>query len=347
MTYAYVGCRTTKERNARGKGLKVYSIDDATNQWTQIQLLSDLVNPSYQAFDQTRRFLYTVHGDLEQVSAFAIGDDGKLSFLNTVSSQGHNPVFITVDPSNRYCFVVNLQGGNILTFGRKEDGSLTEAIHETKMPGNKEGLTSCPHQCLIDPSGKYLLVPAQGRANGYGQIRVYAIQDDGSLLQTDAVKARPGTEPRNVAFHHNNRFAYLIHEWGNNVTYYQFDQKSGKLSPKQIVSSLPETYTGNGQASTVVVHPTKDYLYASNRLHDSIAVYAIDHETGYLTNIQFYPSLGTTPRFITLDKTGNYLYAANEDSDTITVFTIDQNTGLLTYSGQTIKTESPVCVIFN
>ena len=29
MRYAYVGCRTTKERNARGEGLKTYEIQPA------------------------------------------------------------------------------------------------------------------------------------------------------------------------------------------------------------------------------------------------------------------------------------------------------------------------------
>src|SRR3954469_1896198 len=38
---AYVGCRTTKERNARGEGINVYRVDPATGTWTHVQLLKD------------------------------------------------------------------------------------------------------------------------------------------------------------------------------------------------------------------------------------------------------------------------------------------------------------------
>lgn len=44
-TYAYIGCRTTKERNARGKGIRVYEITDGT--WQLKQIAEGQVNPSY------------------------------------------------------------------------------------------------------------------------------------------------------------------------------------------------------------------------------------------------------------------------------------------------------------
>ena len=97
MSYAYVGCRTTRERNARGKGLKVYEISEATGEWKEIQCLETLPNPSYQAMDLEEKYLYSVHGDNTQVSSYKIEADGTLSALNTIEIGGKNPVFITPD----------------------------------------------------------------------------------------------------------------------------------------------------------------------------------------------------------------------------------------------------------
>ena len=88
MSYAYVGCRTTRERNARGKGLKVYEISEAAGEWKEIQCLETLPNPSYQAMDLEEKYLYSVHGDNTQVSSYKIEADGTLSALNTIEIGG-------------------------------------------------------------------------------------------------------------------------------------------------------------------------------------------------------------------------------------------------------------------
>lgn len=96
---AYIGCRTTKERNARGKGIRV--MEAAPEGWKEIQLVENLVNPSFQCLDQTGKFLYSIHGDFSEISAFAVADDGRLTYLNTVSTGGVNPVHLSADRTNR------------------------------------------------------------------------------------------------------------------------------------------------------------------------------------------------------------------------------------------------------
>ena len=109
MSYAYVGCRTTKERNARGKGLKVFEINDKTGDWNLIQCLkTEEENPSYQTLDNEGNFLYSVHGDKTKVSSYKILEDGTLSPLNMIDIGGKNPVFITADRTNRFLVVAAL-----------------------------------------------------------------------------------------------------------------------------------------------------------------------------------------------------------------------------------------------
>ena len=59
--FAYVGCRTTKERKARGKGIRIFEIENGT--WKPVGLLEGPVNPSYFCLNEAQDMLYTIHGD--------------------------------------------------------------------------------------------------------------------------------------------------------------------------------------------------------------------------------------------------------------------------------------------
>ena len=106
--FAYVGSRTTRERNARGDGINVYRGDGATGRWTHLQLVSGLANPAYLAFDRSKQFLYAVHGDLSDISAFSIDPAaGRLTLINSAGTFGNNPVHLAIDPTNRFIVVAN------------------------------------------------------------------------------------------------------------------------------------------------------------------------------------------------------------------------------------------------
>lgn len=344
MKTAYIGCRTTRERNARGKGLKVCRVmDDGT--YSEIQLIEKMENPSYQCIDRNKEFLYTVHGDKNEVSAFRIQKDGRLEYLNTVGNVGKNPVFITTDSTNHFLYAASLQGGCVNVLKRREDGQAEEPFYKAHLPGKTEEGLSHAHQCLWDVNEKYLFVPAQGRRIGYGEVNVFRKMEDGTLEKTDCFLARELDEPRHGAIHPNNRFYYVVNERGNSVTFCLFDEEKGMLEAKQIVQALPETYVGEGQASALLVHPSGRFLYESNRIHDSITIYSIDQNTGYLKGIGNVPCLGKTPRFMTFTPDGE-LAVANEDSDDIRFFKTNDRTGELIYTDKVFYTESPVCITY-
>lgn len=347
MTIAYVGCRTTKERNARGKGLKVYSISESSGEWKQIQCLSTEENPSYQTLDLTNNYLYSVHGDFTKISSYVIKKDGTLDFLNMIDIGGKNPVYITVDKTNKYVVVATLQGGAVYVIRRNNDGSLGEIVNKTCMEGKSEGFISFAHQCIWDIKKDYLFVVTQARLQGFGMVRVFRFNSsDGSLEETDTYYSRTYDEPRHVCIHPNNRFIYLINEKGNKMTYLEFDEVSGKLMARQNLPSLPDTYTGEGQASASVLDKNGEILIGSNRIHESIVLYRIDQHTGYMKELGYYPTLGLTPRFMSFNLDYSKFYVANEDSDTIVEMKLDSTNGKMEYTGRIIRTESPVCITF-
>lgn len=360
--FAYVGCRTSKKRHARGKGISIYRIVDDGN-W-QLKEIIPAESPSFLIMDQTKKYLYVAHGDTCDVSAYQILSDGGLSYLNTVSAQGKNPVYGTIARNNRFLFVATLQGGTVTTFPILLNGCLGDAIHVEHLEGLSEKGPSYAHQCEIDRSGEYLLVPTQSRGVGYERVWVFKIDNEtGKLKYICHSTARKYDEPRHLAFSIDNRFVYLVNERGNSIRTFQFDAQSGSINPIQVVSTLPETYVAPAMASEVVVRGDGKYTYISNRVHEGMEItqeeiYAQEHETetivrfendqntGFLKNPIYVSCEGKTPRFMTLTPDSKQLIVANMDSDTLKFFDVSSRDGIPQYTGQTVVTGSPTAVVF-
>jgi 6-phosphogluconolactonase len=348
--FAYVGARTTKERNARGNGLNVYQVNARTGVWTPVQMMADLVNPSFLAFDRSKQHLYAVHGDLSDITAFAIDPaTGTLSKINRQSTQGTNPVHLAADPTNQFFVVANHITSTLALLPRHADGSLGTVVDLVKLegkigPNRTEQPFAKPHQVEFDPTGKFVIVPDKG----LDCLFTYRVNvETGKLVQVgQAIGAREGSGPRHIAFHPAGRRAYVINELDSTLTAYHFDSATGGLQPFQLVSSLPDSFTGNSRASEIAMSHDGRFLYASNRGYDSIAIFSIDVATGKLAPTAWQPSLGKTPRFFALDPTGRFLFVANEDSDEIVTFAIDRSDGSLSPTGETTIVGSPVCIIF-
>lgn len=345
---AYVGARTTRERNARGNGLNVFRVD--AGGWTHVQLLDGLVNPAFLAFDRSRRFLYAVHGDLSEITGFSIDpQSGRLTQLNHQSTEGKNPVHLAIDPTNRFVVVANHVTSTLALLTREDDGSLGPVVDLVKLDGKigphrVEQPFAKPHQVEFDPSGQFIVVPDKG----LDAVFTYRL-DKGTRKLVPAGKssqARESSGPRHVAFSPHGRTAYVINELDSSVTAYRFDVGTGTLEPFQIVSSLPDTFTGNSRASEIGVSPDGRFVYASNRGYDSIVIFAIESQTGRLAPIGWQGTDGRTPRFFAIDPSGRFLFAANEDSDAIVPFEIDRAKGTLRRSGEQIRVGSPVCILF-
>ena len=348
--FAYVGAFTTPERKGHGDGIHVYRIDPVSGNWTQVQQVP-LVNPSFLAVDHAQRFLYSVHADLDEVSAYAIDQaSGRLTPLNRQSCGGKNPVHLAVDATNRFIVTANYGGGSVGVVPINEDGNLGTRTDLVSLPGEpgpnrKEQASSHPHDCPFDPAGHFILVPDKG----LDRVFVFWLDTaNGKLMPNDPpfVATREGAGPRHIAFHPGMGFAYVIDELDSTVTGYRYHAGGGALQPVQVVPSTPQSFTGNNTGAEIVVAPSGRFVYASNRGHDSIAIFAVDHAQGTLTPIGWEPTQGKTPRFFALDPTANFLYAANQVSDTIVTFRVNPATGRLSPTGQVIQTGSPVCIIF-
>ena len=348
--YAYIGCFTTAQRKARGKGISVYHIDTSSGAWSLIEVFETIANPGYVALDSKRRFLYASHGDGDTVSAYAIDPQThRLKFLNQQPSSGDNGPHLAVDPGDRYVVVAN--GPGIVVLPIKADGSLAASTDAVIPPGKEgpykreQGLGAHPHQVVFDPAGQFVISPDKG----VDTTHIYRLDwPSGKLVPHDPpfVKSRYGAGPRHLAFHPVRPLAYLINELDSTVTTYQWDGVRGVLTPVHIIPTTPATFVGDNTGAEIAVAPSGNFVYVSNRGHNSIATFAVDAKDGTLAPVGWEPTQGRKPRFFTLDPAGQKLYVANEDSDTIVEFRLDAATGKPLPTGLIIKTGSPSCVAF-
>jgi len=347
--FAYVGCYTTAARYARGDGIHVYRVEP-NGAWTPVQTVGDLVNPSFLVTGREGRVLYSVHGDENYASAFAVDrESGRLRLLNRAASGGKNGVHQALDPSGRFLLVANYSSGNVGVMPIRADGGLEDAAHVVPLPGQPgphrvEQAESHPHQILFDPSGKFVVVPDKGLD------RVFVFRFDaatGKLTPTaqGAGVARSGAGPRHAAFHPSLTVLWVLNEISGTVTTWYWEAERGHLRAAQILSTLTADYTGENTASEIAVGAGGRMVYCSNRGHDSVAAFAVDRTTGLLGSPAWTSTEGRTPRYIGFDPDRRVLYATNEQSDTIVAFRAGEG-GRLERAGQVIRNGSPVSIAF-
>lgn len=274
---------------------------------------------------------------------------GDLTFLNQQSSGGANPAHMAVHPSGKFVIVANYSGSTVETIPILADGPLaapTQVFRHVGDLGPNTGRQEAPHPHMVlpDASGKYVLVNDLGMDATF----VYALdQNAGKLSLVSTVFATPGSGPRHLAWHPNGKIVYSINEMTASLNVYAWDVSSGTLTAVQSdVSTLPPKYQGPFACAEVLVAPSGNFVYASNRGHNSIATYAVDPINSRLNLLGWTATQGETPRGFMLDPSGQYLHVAHQNTANIVSFKVDINTGALTPSGQYLASGSPTCIVF-
>jgi 6-phosphogluconolactonase len=349
----YIGTYTKGE----SKGIYRFDLDLKTGQPSLPEVAAEPINPSFLAIRPNGKSLYCVTEmnssgtKVGAVDALAIGPASeKLRILNLEQSKGIGPCHVSVDRSGNFLLVANYGSGSIAVLPIGEDGQLGAATAVVQHEGSSVNKTRQDrphaHSINMDPTNRFALVCDLG----LDKVLVYRLDlEKGTLTANDPPFATvaPGSGPRHLTFHPNGEWAYVLNEIASTVTVFQWDAEKGTLSEIQTLSALPDGLTmPENTAAEVQVHPSGKFLYASNRGHDSIAMFAIDAASGRLTSIGHQPSGGETPRNFAIDPTGKWLLEAHQNSGTVSVFAIDEASGKLRPTEYSVVIPSPVCVKF-
>ncbi len=339
----------------KSKGIYMMHFDLATGALSAPEVAAESSNPSFLALHPSKKYLYAVNeywsNKAGDVSAYSIGDGGKLTLLNTQTAGGNGPCFISIDSTGTNALVANYGGGNISCVRIEKDGKLGEqsTFIQHKGTGGDPKRQDAPHaHCILpDPANKFVL------ANDLGLDKVLVYKFDaskGTLTPNDppAGISPPASGPRHLAFSNDGKFAYVCNEMASTVTVFTYDAEHGALNAIQTLSMLPPDFQDkeHNSAAEIAVHPNGKFVYASNRGHNSIVIYSIDPATGKLTVVGHQSTQGKSPRNFAIDPTGTYMIAANQESNNIVTFRIDAKTGELKPIGTSIELQAPVCITF-
>ncbi|MGH9448233.1 MAG: lactonase family protein, partial [Terriglobia bacterium] len=369
---AYVGTYSAHEgaegAPGRGEGIYLLEMNPATGALSRREVIANHSNPSWLAIDPSGTHLYagdeimTFEGaNSGAVSAYSIDrSSGHLMLLNTVSSRGAGPAYLSVHPSGKYVLVANYGGGTVAVLPVLRNGELGAAT-DVKQDKGKVGpphAHSAPpgsfaisghdhphaHMVMSDPTGRFVIWTDLGM----DKILIWKFDlQKGTLSPNNppSVSLPPGDGPRHFTFHPNGRWMYSIQEEGSTVTFFEYDESSGSLTAKQTASTLPKGFAGTSFGSEIKISTDGRFLYAANRLHNSVASFSIG-ATGRLAFAGDEWTRGDYPRNFNIDPTGNFLVVCNQRSDALTTFRINHRSGGLTFTGRYTPVGSPAVVVF-
>lgn len=369
---AYVGTYSSplgpEGTKGNGQGIHVFEMNPSTGLLSPRQVFPSDSNPAWLAFDPSKTRLYSANetttfqgASSGSVSAFSIDrSNGHLTLLNSVSSQGAGPAHLSVHPSGKWVLVANYAGGTVAVLPINSNGQLGSAtdtkqdkgkvgpVHAASAPAGSFAISGHdrphPHMIQADPAGLFVL------ASDLGMDQIFVWKFDGkkgTLVANDppAAPLPAGDGPRHFFFHPNGRWLYSLQEESSTLVVFDYDAVRGRLTAKQTISSLPKQFAGTNFTSEVMVSTDGRFLYAANRLHDSIAFFSIG-QGGTLTFVGEEWTRGDYPRSFNIDPTGSFLYSCNQRSDAVTTFRINRETGKLAFTGQYTPVGSPAIIIF-
>lgn len=351
-----------------GRGIHLFQIDRSTGAMKPAGVYELGTSPSCLAVNKAGTRLYSANetdrvGEHKEgtVSAFSINPaDGSLKILNTVRSGGAGPTYVSVHPSGRFLLVANYFGGSVSVLPIQADGQLGAAT-DVKNPTGKIGPTKAvnappgsfafsghdrthAHMIESDPSGRFVIHVDLG----LDQIFVWKFDNQRGLLTANdppTVALPPGDGPRHFFFHPNGRWFYSIQEEGSTVVLFDYDATNGRLTSRQTISTLPPGFAGSNFCSEILISSDGKFLYAGNRLHDTIGIFSIG-ANGELSYLGEEWTRGNYPRSFNFDPSGQFLYCLNQRADNVAVFTVDRTSGRLKFTGHYAAVGNPSMILF-
>ena len=352
-----------------GRGIHLFRVDRATGAMTPAGVHEMGTSPSCLALNAAGTRLYSANetdrvGEDKEgtVSAFAIDRaDGKLKLLNTVRSGGAGPTYVSIHPSGRFVLVANYFGGSVAVLPildrrsagrrhRRQERCRQDRPHQ----GDQRPAGQLRHQrtrsdARAHDPGRSVRALRAARGPGPGQdLRLEVRREEG---RADRRTTRPPSRCRRET----GRGISISTPMAAGSTPFRRKARpsccstttptTGRLTARQTISTLPPGFAGSNFCSEILVSADGRFVYAGNRLHDSIGIFSVG-PNGDLTYVGEEWTRGNYPRSFNFDPTGQFLYCCNQRGDNVAVFRVDRKTGGLTFTGHYTPVGNPSSIVF-
>ena len=346
-------------------GIYAADWDSLTGELSAPRLIQTTPKPSFLALSSALRPARTLYAcnELENfsgpkgptkdgaISAFRPAPKfAGLRSLDQLDSGGGDPCHVSLDHTGRCLFTANYASGSAASYPIKIDGSLGPMASFFQFAGHGPNAARQQgphaHGCFPSPDNRFVLVNDLGS----DRIMVYRLNAATAVLTPNDppfFSVPPGSGPRHLAFHPNGHWVYSVNEMKSTINQLAWNAARGTLALTATVSTLEDGANKDGNtAAELVIDPSGQHLYASNRGHDTISAFSIHTGTGALSLFQSQPSGGKTPRYFALDPSGNWLLAANQTTGNIAVFRRHPSAGTLESTGHVYPVPAPTCMVF-
>ncbi|WP_436855718.1 6-phosphogluconolactonase [Staphylococcus caeli] len=341
-TTGYIGTYTKKE----GKGIYRFQLDEQTGKVTDVETGYELEASTY--VNQHQSFLYAVtkEGNHCGVASLKIEADGTLTLINKcLASTAGNGCYVSASPDGKYIFEAIYGAGLARIYeANPETGEVVHLIQElahdySTGPSERQDNPHV-HYMNTTPDENYVVAMDLGT----DKIVTYDFGDDG-FTEYAMIDFEPGDGPRHIVFHENGKYAYVVHELSNIVSTLTYED--GKFTEIARHSTIPENFEGDTKLSAVRMSQDQNFLYISNRGHDSIAIFKVSDEGATISLVDIVASGGEFPRDFNITESDDYLVCAHQEGDyVLTVFKRDKVTGKLEEVDRSHTAPEGVCVQF-
>lgn len=326
--------------DASSAGIHLFKLNLKENKLDLIEKYMGIENPSYLVINKAQTHLYAVSEvEYGMVVSYAINrQTDQLRELNRKSTNGMAPCFVSLNENND-CLYISNYGGTVTKIAIQEDGSLGEHTITNQHIGSGvwADRQDAAHAHSIVPVPDSTVVVAADL--GTDKLYMYDANDFTSLGEISTI---PGSGPRHFAFHPTMPIMYVIQELSNTIAVFELNEQYIPESLLAVITTLPDDYKEENTAADLHITPDGQFLYATNRGHDSIVTYKVS-ESGIPEIIAFTHTEGEGPRNFTLIAEEKVIIVANEQTDSLVLFEINKD-GIPTYTGNSVPLPKPVCV---
>ncbi|KAF1302361.1 MULTISPECIES: lactonase family protein [Enterococcus] len=323
------------------KGIYSIVLDTEKETLEQLELVASENSPTYLARSKDSN-TYSVTSVEGQGGCAAYNEN--FTFLNAITEEGAPLCYVSVDEPRKLVYGANYHKGEVNVYRILADGSLaaSDALYHDEPTGSHENQDK-PHVHYTDltPDGRLAVCDL-----GTDRVYTYDVSIEGKLSEVAVYVAEDKTGPRHLAFHPNKEIAYLFGELDSTITVLRYNKEDGSFAALQKISTLPEDFHEFNGGAAIRVSNDGRFVYASNRGHNSIAVFQTADNGQQLAFVQHISTEGDFPRDFALDPSDHYLVAANQNSDNLTLYRRDSESGKLTLLQKDVYAPETVCVLF-
>lgn len=324
-------------------GIYTIELNTETQALENLSLLAEVGSPTYLDTNEDKSIIYTIVNENDEggIASLVKQADGTYTRKDQVMAAGAPPCYVAYDKNRELVYTANYHKGEVAVYKTDAEGNLELTDVDAHSGSSVHENQDAPHAHYtnLTPDEKYMVACDLGTDEVY----TYEVSADGKLSEVARLEVAPGTGPRHLVFHPTLDIAYIFGELSSDVVVVSYDADTGKFEILQTISTIPADHTSFNGGAAIRISSDGKFVYASNRGHDSLAIFETDTD-GKLTLVNYTPTEGETPRDFNLDPSEKYVIVGHQDSDNLTLFERNAEDGTLTLLEKDVEAPEVVCI---